>query len=175
MALINCPECNNQVSDKAKSCPHCGFPISDIQTKQNSNEKYNIVFISYSSNNNNKIKTIGYLRNIHHKSLKETVDIEKQSPYVIFKGVNLEQMETISKTLKSFDCNFKIEPYQDNSNQTDEEVVSSYYQNKDVLQCPKCGSIKVSISQRGYNLIWGFIGSNKTVNRCGKCGYVWKP
>jgi len=24
MALVNCPECNHKVSDKAKSCPECG-------------------------------------------------------------------------------------------------------------------------------------------------------
>ena len=29
MALINCPECNKEVSDKAKICPNCGFSISD--------------------------------------------------------------------------------------------------------------------------------------------------
>ncbi len=28
MALITCPECNGQVSDKAAVCPHCGYPIS---------------------------------------------------------------------------------------------------------------------------------------------------
>ena len=28
MALIQCPECSGQVSDRAMSCPHCGFPIS---------------------------------------------------------------------------------------------------------------------------------------------------
>ena len=28
MALINCPECSNQVSDKAKSCPKCGYRIA---------------------------------------------------------------------------------------------------------------------------------------------------
>ena len=27
MALITCPECGNQVSDKAKTCPNCGIPI----------------------------------------------------------------------------------------------------------------------------------------------------
>lgn len=32
MALINCPECNNQVSDKAYSCPQCGYPITAINT-----------------------------------------------------------------------------------------------------------------------------------------------
>ena len=28
MALITCPECNGQVSDKADVCPHCGYPIA---------------------------------------------------------------------------------------------------------------------------------------------------
>lgn len=27
MALQNCPECNNNVSTQAESCPHCGHPI----------------------------------------------------------------------------------------------------------------------------------------------------
>nr|MCR5105484.1 zinc ribbon domain-containing protein [Eubacterium sp.] len=27
MALIHCPECGNQISDKAHSCPECGFPL----------------------------------------------------------------------------------------------------------------------------------------------------
>jgi len=27
MALINCPECNNQISDKAAACPSCGCPM----------------------------------------------------------------------------------------------------------------------------------------------------
>lgn len=28
MALIKCPECSREISDKAAACPHCGFPIS---------------------------------------------------------------------------------------------------------------------------------------------------
>ena len=28
MAQIKCPECNKEISDKAKSCPNCGCPIS---------------------------------------------------------------------------------------------------------------------------------------------------
>lgn len=27
MAIIKCPECNNNISDKASSCVHCGCPI----------------------------------------------------------------------------------------------------------------------------------------------------
>lgn len=29
MALIKCPECGKEISDKAPSCIHCGFPISE--------------------------------------------------------------------------------------------------------------------------------------------------
>lgn len=30
MALINCPECNKEISDKAKACPNCGYPVSEL-------------------------------------------------------------------------------------------------------------------------------------------------
>lgn len=28
MALVHCPECNGNVSDKAAACPECGCPIN---------------------------------------------------------------------------------------------------------------------------------------------------
>ena len=28
MALILCPECNREISDRAPNCPHCGCPIA---------------------------------------------------------------------------------------------------------------------------------------------------
>lgn len=31
MAIIKCIECGNEVSDKAKSCPKCGFPIEKLK------------------------------------------------------------------------------------------------------------------------------------------------
>ena len=32
MALIKCPECGQQISDKAEKCPHCGLPSSYFNT-----------------------------------------------------------------------------------------------------------------------------------------------
>lgn len=29
MALIPCPECEKEVSDLARACPNCGFPVSE--------------------------------------------------------------------------------------------------------------------------------------------------
>lgn len=31
MALINCSECNHEVSDKAEACPKCGAPIANAR------------------------------------------------------------------------------------------------------------------------------------------------
>ncbi len=35
MALINCPECNKQISDFAVNCPNCGYPLQkqNFETK----------------------------------------------------------------------------------------------------------------------------------------------
>ncbi len=40
MALINCPECGVEVSDKAEKCPKCAYPINATQTISNTNEKF---------------------------------------------------------------------------------------------------------------------------------------
>lgn len=46
MALIKCPECDKQISDKAENCPHCGYSFekrtsSNNQNKTNLNELKN--------------------------------------------------------------------------------------------------------------------------------------
>ena len=44
MALIDCPECNKQVSDKAQNCPNCGSHSLDKKTNASkSGRKYGIV------------------------------------------------------------------------------------------------------------------------------------
>ena len=44
MALINCPECQREISDKVDNCPHCGYPF----------EKNN-----FPNTGNNEIKKVG--------------------------------------------------------------------------------------------------------------------
>ena len=41
MALINCPECGKEVSDKASTCPTCGCPIDEkIHIKRHDDESF---------------------------------------------------------------------------------------------------------------------------------------
>lgn len=41
MALIKCPECSREISDRAESCPHCGFPIREVTEKLKKIEEEN--------------------------------------------------------------------------------------------------------------------------------------
>jgi tellurium resistance protein TerD len=56
------------------------------------------------------------------------------------------------------------------------------------LQCPRCRSTQIVIGSRGFSggtgllgavlfgpigALGGFLGSNKTICRCGKCGHSW--
>jgi len=34
MAVINCPNCKNKVSDKAKTCSHCNIDIAGVDQEQ---------------------------------------------------------------------------------------------------------------------------------------------
>ena len=34
MALMNCPECGKEISNQAKCCPHCGFPLESETEKK---------------------------------------------------------------------------------------------------------------------------------------------
>ena len=56
-----------------------------------------------------------------------------------------------------------------------EEVQESRAESKDTIHCPKCNSTAITTGARGVNNFWGLLGASKTVNRCGNCGYTWKP
>ena len=43
MALIECPECKKEISDKAKECPHCGYPIVKKEEKKKEEPKKDLV------------------------------------------------------------------------------------------------------------------------------------
>ncbi|MBE5937267.1 MAG: zinc ribbon domain-containing protein [Lachnospiraceae bacterium] len=45
MALINYPECNKEISDKAKGCPYCGCPINQKE-KKNLSKKIMVILLS---------------------------------------------------------------------------------------------------------------------------------
>lgn len=52
MALINCPECGKEISDKVNACPSCGYPMTN---EENLPQQVEITSVNLSNGNRKKI------------------------------------------------------------------------------------------------------------------------
>lgn len=156
MALIKCPECGKDISDKSHFCIHCGYPFED----KNSNicsidgNKYDLSefkdrLLSIDRNNNEAIYNIeiDMCRKIDGCSIIAAAHL----------AVTILDTGEVPET-------FNAEQYK-----------ISFKKDDGQIHCPKCNSAQITTGSRGYSLVWGFIGAGNTVNRCAKCGYKWKP
>lgn len=165
MSLIKCPECGYEISDRSTVCIHCGYPISE-----NMNNTCKINGKEYDfSNVINLVNTGKYqdafleIRKICKLSIKNSLNLIKYidehsnifSEYVPIEYNKKDEQEAYSELLSMKDNKLK--------------KASS------PLTCPKCGSTAVATGAMGYSFMTGFLGSGRTVNRCGNCGYKWKP
>lgn len=167
MALIKCPECGKEISDKAPACIHCGFPLSKLKKEKKKNifkydgEKYDL---------NDLVKHI-----ISHTDIDGFMDTEawetarnmlknKIPSYDDTEDIN-ELISYIIKNKKSpqNDSYLSYIPSQPSSQPTSQ------------LRCPKCGSTSITTEEEGYSLLTGFWGASRKHNLCQKCGYRWKP
>lgn len=56
MAVINCPKCRKKISDKAKTCQHCGIELNGINEEQLHNiKKVNLIEASQKLMNHSMI------------------------------------------------------------------------------------------------------------------------
>lgn len=155
--LIRCPECGKEISDKSKQCIHCGFPLKELNNEKQITVNYVIydasalynIFDSYKNNNIERSEAFKKILNEIYK-------------------YNLSPENSCELTNIIFETGVIPKEY---NGQTKEE----YLKEKNTIRCPKCGSTTISTGQRGYSLLTGFLGSNKTVNRCANCGYKWEP
>ena len=55
MALVNCPECSKEISDKVKTCPHCGYPMVE---ENNDTQKVEISSVNIKMDSSKKKKVV---------------------------------------------------------------------------------------------------------------------
>lgn len=95
------------------------------------------------------------------------LDISGETSFILAMD-NLKQKDPIEFQLKMSQFKTQVQQ-QESSNPTNTTPT------KDVIHCPKCNSTAITTGARGVNNFWGLLGASKTVNRCGNCGYTWKP
>lgn len=150
MALIPCPECQKQISDKSEVCIHCGYPIEENKIKNNictiNGKPYDFSLILDNIKMNESMGTvIRTIRNICNMSLADAKKL-----YDIIVGTQ--------KIPDNFSC----------------EVIEMYCINQP--KCPTCSSTnlkKISgLSKAGSVVMWGLLSQKvKKTYHCNNCGY----
>ncbi len=170
--LIKCPECNKEISDKSSVCIHCGFPIASQVQKENIEDTYDIYLIDY----DHKHKTMIYTLLIKYldKSYSEVSSLLSNMPCIIKSNLSYKERSEEIVKLSQVPILKTIVVKKGESIYTNEDYLK-YQNDKNTIKCPKCGSTAVTTGQRGFTITTGFLGSNKTMNRCAKCGHKWYP
>ena len=151
MALIICPECGGTISDKATVCVHCGHPLHGgdaTQTPQAGTGAQTQHFCTVCGTE------LPY--SVHFCT---SCGSPVGTPSAAAPAQPVQPPQVSAQPLAP------ASPMPPAPKQKEPEV----------LKCPKCGSTLVTTGERGYSIIWGFMGAGSTVNRCGKCGFKWKP
>lgn len=97
-------------------------------------------------------------------------------PKTVLYGIPYDYIDIVRKDLEATWCTVEIEECNCEEAKIDfSKAIERVRKLSSKNRCPNCNSDQIATSSRGYSLLWGFLGSGSTVNRCGNCGYTWKP
>lgn len=156
MALIICPECGKEISDKAIQCINCGFPLQEIEntyvshtnTCKINGDEYDLSRVIESVRNNKN----DFKQKEAHKILADITGLSSPDRgrllYIILKNDKIPQSYNSGDFKKPVD-------------------------NGTPKSCPKCGSTEFTPLRKKFSLLTGF-ATNKVDMVCSKCGYVRK-
>lgn len=150
MSLIKCPECNKDISNKARSCPNCGCPI-------NIKSKYQVMITGY---HDTDISAYAGLTETFNIGLEynEVMNIFNNCPYAIAEYDTLEETNLQARKLLKWGIDVQII-------NIDGEIE---YVDTDVISCPKCGSTHIQAVPRKWSVFSGLL-TNKVDRICLKC------
>lgn len=164
--LIKCPECKLDVSDQAKQCIHCGFPLLDVVHSSND------LCAIYLENIDRKVIDKNTALSVISSAINQDKTlvsflIDKPMP-LLLSNIRYDEALKLQKTLQSNGIFVKIK-----SMATIDH--SGIRESENVVKCPKCNSTSISTISRGFSILTGFIGSGNPINVCQSCGYKFKP
>ncbi|MBR4590048.1 MAG: hypothetical protein IKO36_05215 [Bacteroidaceae bacterium] len=170
MALITCPECGGKVSDQATTCIHCGYPLNKIKA----DKSYKVIVKNHANLISRKAFQPQLNLILQFVTGKFVATIDRQvPPFTFLDHLNADNAKYIEEKLTKMGYTVEMleesVPVDDACNEKMDAVRDG------AIICPRCKSIAITTGNRGFSMVTGFIGSSATVNRCGKCGYKWKP
>lgn len=161
MALITCPECGKEISNKATACPNCGYPINL--------EKFKIIITDY----NTDISALAGINEVFGQQLsyEDCMQILNNLPYIIAEYDTQAEMEHYAKMLKSPRWGLEITIESPDGRHL-------YVDNSNSVKCPSCGSksiSRISTSEKVFGIaMFGLLSNKRKMTfHCNSCEYEW--
>lgn len=167
MALINCPECGKEISDKAKCCIHCGYPLSEIENTDNTNVCYNKNYsVKLESSGKSTVKVMIALKDSLDLSLTEAKEIIDDLSF-IKTNIPLEEANNLKTKIEAAGGKVVI---------FDQDQMLTYQpsQENNITRCPRCGGTAFTPLKKKFSILTGF-ATNKVDLVCNNCGKIVKP
>ena len=180
MALIICPECRKEISDKSKQCIYCGYPLDiDNLHRDTADQLFMIKLNSIIGQNNAKMaKKIMCITNLN---VSEAAYLVKNTPSIIINGLSYEKCKEIQEIFNAYGAVKEI--VEDNKSKTRNTSLDNYNISdlkKDIrvqsqVRCPFCNTTNVkkisgtskAISILGFGILSNKIGKQWHCNDCG--------
>lgn len=150
---------------------HFNYTEEHIDQFKSDLNQYSVILLSTNNRSYNVSKAFDESVSL---TQKEKSEIITHAPSVIKSNLTEEEAHSIYNIFTKHGISTKIIH--------SEDEVKQYWIYRedpapidDIIRCPRCKSTTITTGSRGYSLLWGFLGSGSTVNRCGNCGYTWKP
>ena len=164
MALITCPECGEKVSDKAKACVHCGYPMESA-TNQENIKSYGLTLTQILEE-----KKVWHLLSIFTQIFRGLSDDEvlekiRKAPGKLIAGLSEDNADWVLTKLHEICTDLIKEPSTEPVDEYLNVMINAERRGDPV--CPECGSTRITLLPRGFK------GTLYEHNCCQKCGYSW--
>lgn len=168
MALIKCPECGKEISDKSKQCMHCGYPIQErLQTNTKcyiDNYEYDFVDVFNLVKNGKYKEAFLKIRSIYNMSFYNCLNI--------IEFIQLTNSVPEYYDIKVYSKKDEEYAYKKIISMTDKKV------NSNQPKCPTCNSTNIkkitTTSKITNTVLFGIFGTKRhKIFHCNSCGYEW--
>lgn len=113
MALIKCPECGKEVSDKAPACIHCGYPLNETNINKSSSnisnppiESFDIIFkgLTLTADYSSKQKICDKLYTLCNYDNLTVQHLFEHSPQTILTGLSKNNAIWVERYFSGCNC-----------------------------------------------------------------------
>ena len=127
MAMIKCPECGKEISDRAEVCPGCGYPVKDYLQETKDKEQREIPEKKW---NESEKKVSMLIKNRKFQISAIVLAILVLAIVMVYKWIHVEVIHDVTWGMSVSQVKQREDKYDGNSGYYDEE--NGYYAVSDV-------------------------------------------